>query len=109
MDSRVVIENLSIADNFVNRLKGLLFKNELSSSSALLITPCNSVHTLFMKFAIDVVFLGKDYKVLKVCKNTDKNRFLFCLSASHTLEMNAGHADRSGIVVGSYLNVKECD
>lgn len=63
------------ADNFLTRLKGLLGSKELPTHSALLISPCNSVHTLGMRYSIDIICLDKQGVVLAIKKNLRPNRF----------------------------------
>lgn len=59
-------DKVIIADTPLTRLKGLLGKKEFKNGEALIIKPCNSIHTFFMRFAIDVLFVGKDNRVIKV-------------------------------------------
>lgn len=54
------------ANTFMRRLKGLMLKPSLPSGQGLLLTPCSSIHTCFMRFPIDVVYLSRDYKVLDI-------------------------------------------
>ena len=61
-------ENIVFADTPLKRLKGLLGKMSLPDGEALIIKPCNCVHTLFMRFPIDVLFLDKDNKVVKALR-----------------------------------------
>ena len=56
------------ADGFLTRGRGLLGRSELSSRQGMLIRPTWSVHTAFMRFAIDVVFLDEDLTVLKIAQ-----------------------------------------
>src|SRR6476661_2437943 len=56
-DGRVVCERCAVADGFVSRLLGLQGRRELRRDEGLLLSPSSSVHTAFMRFAIDVVFL----------------------------------------------------
>ena len=90
-----------IADNFLLRLRGLMGRKMLSDRSGLLLTPCDSVHMCFMRFAIDVVYLDKDLTVLKIVK---KLKPWIGLSmrrgAWGVLELNAGEAERMGLAVG---------
>jgi uncharacterized membrane protein (UPF0127 family) len=58
-------QDARIADSFFARMFGLLGKKELKSGEALIIKPCNSVHTFFMHFTIDVLFVDKDLRVVK--------------------------------------------
>lgn len=93
-----------IADSFFTRFAGLMFKKKLPPATGLLLAPCNSVHMCFMFFAIDVVYLDKEYKVIKVVKNLKPWIGLsMCNKAWATLEMTAGEADRYGCKVGKEL------
>ena len=60
---------VEVADNFLSRFMGLMGRKELPENTGLLISPCNSVHMCFMRFAIDVVYLAEDYTVVKTVKN----------------------------------------
>ena len=97
-----------IADTFLLRLAGLMFRKKLPAATGLLLTPCNSVHMCFMRFAIDVVYLDKDYKILKIVKNLKPWIGLsMCRKAWATLELTAGEAERCGFAVGKKLIRKE--
>ena len=99
---------IRIADTFFTRLAGLMFRKKLPAAAGLLLAPCNSVHMCFMRFAIDVIYLDKDYKILKIVKNLRPWLGLsFCRNAWATLEMTAGEADRCGLEVGKVLIRKE--
>lgn len=65
-NNEVILEEVYVADNFFTRLRGLTGKNGLKPGEALLIKPCNSVHSFHMKFLFDVVFIDKDYKVIHI-------------------------------------------
>jgi len=58
-----------IADSFSSRIKGLLGREALEKSEALVLSNCRQIHMFFMRFAIDVVFLDKDHKVVGLVKN----------------------------------------
>lgn len=55
---------VEVADNFVKRFLGLMGKKTLAKDEGLLLKPCSGIHTFFMKFTIDVIYLGKDNIVL---------------------------------------------
>lgn len=98
------IVHIETADTFFRRFLGLMGRKKLPPSTGLLITPCNSVHTMFMRFSIDVIYLDKDMKVLKIAKHIKPWIGLSaCLKAESVIEMNAGEADRIGIYAGSRL------
>ncbi|MGB0454416.1 MAG: DUF192 domain-containing protein [Bacteriovoracaceae bacterium] len=57
------------AKSFTERAFGLMFKESMEDMDALLIEPCRSIHTFFMKFDIDVVFLNRKNEVVKIIRN----------------------------------------
>lgn len=58
-----------IANTFLSRTIGLLKYKSIADNKALIISPCNSIHTCFMRFSISVIFVDKNYKVIKYFKN----------------------------------------
>ena len=70
-----IYKNVYVAESFFERFKGLMFVPKEKSFS-LLIKNCNSIHTCFMKFNIDVFCLDKDFKVVKIYKNLKPFRFI---------------------------------
>lgn len=61
----ILAEKVIVAHSLLKRMVGLLNRNCLKNGEALIISPCNSIHTFFMRFAIDVIFVDKDNKVIK--------------------------------------------
>ncbi|HLD40830.1 MAG TPA: DUF192 domain-containing protein, partial [Candidatus Omnitrophota bacterium] len=62
----VVAQNAGIADNLFSRMRGLLGRKSLNLQEGLILRPCNSIHTFFMRFPIDVVFLDRYDLIIKV-------------------------------------------
>jgi hypothetical protein len=82
-----------LADSMFSRMKGLMFSKGLGEMDALLISPCNSIHTFFMRFNLDLVFIGKG-KVVKVIRNLPPWRMTRpYFRASQVLELEAGTLD----------------
>jgi uncharacterized protein len=106
-DGRVVCERCRIADNFFSRMRGLLGKRQLPDDECLLIRPAGSIHTFFMRFPIDAVFLSRDGEVLKVKPNVGAWRARFCRSAHSVLELPAGEAARREIAPGDQLEFRK--
>ena len=61
---KVLAENTRVADQFWSRFKGLLGTQELKTGEALLLVPCNSIHTFGMAFPIDALFLDHENKII---------------------------------------------
>ena len=82
-------KDVCVAESFFERFKGLMFTPEEKSFN-LLIKNCNSVHTCFMKFNIDVFCLDKNFKVVKEYKNMKPFRFLLPVNNTcHILEIKS--------------------
>jgi uncharacterized membrane protein (UPF0127 family) len=84
-------------------MKGLLGRRELATGEAMLIRPAPSIHTFFMRFAIDAVFLSRSGEVLMVAPCVKPWRMRFCSRAYAVLEFAAGEASRCNISAGDRL------
>ncbi len=91
---KTIVAELRIADGFWSRLAGLQFRRPLPSTAGMLLVPCNSVHTCFLRFPVDVVFLDSQGSVLAVRRNLRPWRLAWGPRKSHAvLEVLAGSAD----------------
>jgi uncharacterized membrane protein (UPF0127 family) len=96
--------HIHCADTFWSRFKGLMFQPSLGPDEGLLITRCDSIHTCFMRFTIDVVYLDRAAHVVRLAPMLKPWRFhLGGRAAVHTLELSAGSIRRLGIQVGDSL------
>ncbi len=57
---------VSIADSFLSRFRGLMFRKSMKPTEALLLKNCSSIHCMFMRFTIDVIYLSDDFSVVAV-------------------------------------------
>lgn len=100
----IVVDELKIAKSFKERLLGLMFKRRLNKSEGLLILGCNSIHTCFMRFAIDVVFMDIDHRVICIKEKIKPWRQSgFVKKAYMTLELPEGTVRRKSISIGDIL------
>jgi len=98
-----------VADTSAKRRTGLLQHERLEAGEGLWIVPCESVHTFFMKFPIDLVYIDKRKKVRKVRHAVPAWRMSACLVAHSVLELPAGTARASGTMAGDELAIDELD
>jgi uncharacterized membrane protein (UPF0127 family) len=105
VDGGVVCERCLVADSPWPRMRGLLGRRGLESGEGLLLRPTGSVHTFFMRFPIDVVFLSRDGEVLKVARAVPPWRTAAARGAKAVLELGANEAERREIRVGSRLDL----
>jgi uncharacterized membrane protein (UPF0127 family) len=101
----VLADGASVADTSAKRNVGLLRHKKLDPGDGLWITPCESVHTFFMRFAIDLVYLDKKKRVRKVRHAVRPWRLSACLTAHSILELPAGTAAASGTVKGDEIEI----
>ena len=92
-----------IADRFVARALGLLVGTPLDPGEGLLIAPCASIHTIGMRYPIDVVFVDREARVLRVCPEVRAGRMRFAPRARGVLELRGGIAARHGLAPGVRL------
>ena len=97
------ILQVRIAENFLTRALGLLVGAPLGCSEGLLITPCSSIHTLGMRYAIDVVFVDREARVIRICDGVPAGRMRFSRGAQGVLELRAGSATKHGLARGVEL------
>jgi len=106
-NGRELSGNVEVADHLIKRMKGLLGKNELRAGESLWIKPCMSIHTFFMKFSIDVVFLNKKNSVIATIKNLKPNRMTRLYhEAVSVLELPVGTIEATATVVGDKIEIK---
>jgi uncharacterized membrane protein (UPF0127 family) len=98
---------VDIADTSATRRTGLLKRKSLEPGEGLWIVPCESVHTFFMKFPIDLVYLDRRRKVRKVRHAVPPWRLSACLAAHSILELPAGTAAATGTVPGDELAIDQ--
>ncbi len=106
-NGQLLTTHAGIANTSELRRRGLLKHTSLDEGDGLWIAPCEAVHCFGMKFAIDVVYLNKQKKILKVRPNMGKNRISFCLTAHSVLELPAGTLDRTATAVGDELEFEK--
>ncbi|MDI6605911.1 MAG: DUF192 domain-containing protein [Candidatus Omnitrophota bacterium] len=100
----VLAENATIANSFLSRMKGLLGRKEFKKGEALVLTPCNSIHTFFMKFPIDIIFLDKDKRIVKIIPSLQPFRLSgIYFNAASAIELPAGLAEVQSASVGDLL------
>jgi uncharacterized membrane protein (UPF0127 family) len=102
-DGTVVCEQCLLAETAPARLRGLLGRSGLSSGEGMLLRPAGSIHTAFMRFAIDAVFLDRANRVVKVASAIRPWRAAACAGARAVLELPAGEAERRGLRPGVSL------
>jgi uncharacterized protein len=98
-----------LADGPFRRMKGLIGRRGLPTGEGLLLRPAPAIHTAFMKFPIDAVFLDRDLRVLDIAAWLAPWRIASKAGARSVLELSAGECDRCGVEVGHRLGLRDRD
>jgi len=97
---------VAVAVSTPARMRGLLGCSGLPVGEGLLIRPCGAIHTLGMRFALDVIFFDRAWRILRVVKNVSPGRFWVGggWHACQVLELAAGDAAADRFVVGTTVS-----
>lgn len=95
--------SIRAADTSATRRTGLLKHDGLKEGEGLWIVPCEGIHTFFMRFALDVIYLDRERRVRKVVRNIPPWRISVCFSAHSVLEMAVGEIDRTKTAGGDQM------
>jgi uncharacterized protein len=98
-------ERISLAATSAERRTGLLKHPCLHADEGLWIVPCSGVHTFFMKFDIDLVYVDRKHRVRKVVSQVRPWRMSLCPLAYSVVELPAGTIERSGTRTGDALAI----
>jgi uncharacterized protein len=101
----LIAEKGYLADTALSRLKGLLSRNSIDPQEGLIITQCRSIHMLFMKFSIDVLFVDKNKKVVGLVPCIKPFRFSpYFFRAQYAIELFPGSIEKTKTAKGDILS-----
>lgn len=103
----LLAKDIVIANTPFKRLKGLLGKKEFREGQAIILKPCNSLHTFFLRFAIDVIFVDKQNKVIEAISHLKPFHLtrVYWLSVL-AIELPAGIIQSSSTYNGDTLTIE---
>jgi uncharacterized membrane protein (UPF0127 family) len=88
---KVLSKDILIAESIIDRLIGLMFREKIIGAEGLLIDPCRSIHTFFMRYSLDIIFLNSEYRIIKIIRDMKPWRMTWIyFRANKTLELPAG-------------------
>ncbi|KNZ70088.1 hypothetical protein Tfer_1229 [Thermincola ferriacetica] len=103
----VLANKVKVADKWLTRLIGLLNRKNFFAGEALLIKPCKGVHTCFMRFSIDVLFLDMNNAIIGIYKNLPPFRCTKVFSrAFQVIELPAGTVEKTGTKLGDNITIE---
>lgn len=103
VEGTIVCERCEVPQTSFGRMRGLLGRDGLEAGTGMLIDRAPSVHMFFMRFAIDVVFLDRDRKVVRIARELRPWRMAGARKAVAALELPAGAASEAGLAEGDAL------
>ncbi|WP_017754549.1 DUF192 domain-containing protein [Calidifontibacillus oryziterrae] len=103
----IIAKDVKVAKTFWKRFKGLMFTKDLQKGSALLIEPCQSVHTFFMSYALDILFVNEEGKVVAVEEQMKPGKIgKIVRTAKQVIELPAGTIRATKIEVNQVIKLK---
>jgi len=103
----IVAERLLRADTFWKRLTGLLGTNSLEEGTGIRISPCSSIHTFGMRYSIDVLFVDRHHRIIKIVANMPAGRVAMAAGSRYVIELPNGTAERTRCAIGDILQLQE--
>ena len=105
-NNQVLAKSITKASSFLQRLKGLMGKEDAPSGTAFWIPSCPSIHTFFMKFSLDVIFTDKTFRVVSVHHSIPPGKILYGgWKSYHVFEIKTPGLKKDLIKKGDQLNV----
>jgi hypothetical protein len=101
----VLASRIEVAGDSASRRKGLLGRERFDPGEAIVIAPCQGVHTFGMRFAIDIVAVARDGLVVKIRSHVPRRRIVIALNAFAIIELPSGSVEGSKLKVGDRLLV----
>ena len=101
----LISQKAKIADNFFKRLIGLMFRKSIDKEEVLVFKRAPSIHTFFMRFPIDIVFLDKEMRIIRICRTVKPWRAVFCQGSLFTLEFSSSGAFEKSLELGNVLEL----
>ncbi len=103
----VLIPDVDVTANFLERFRGLMFTQSIPDSYGLMIRPCNQIHMMNMKFPLDVIYLSEDGTILHMDENIQPWKIGKTVKhAAGVVEVNAGTCARLGLETGDKLTIE---
>jgi len=103
-NSSILAEEVIVADTPLKRMKGLLGKKEFNRGKAIILKPCNSIHTFFMHFPIDVLFVDKQKRVIRAISSLKPGRLTYIyFNAAFAIELPCGTLESTSTSKGDII------
>jgi uncharacterized membrane protein (UPF0127 family) len=105
-NGKIVCDRCTLARDTFSRMVGLLGRSGLAQGEGILLQPAGSIHTFFMRFPIDAVFLDRERRVVRIAASMKPWRTAAARRSRSVLELAAGEAARIGLQPGNVLQLE---
>ncbi len=100
----LIVPSLSEARSFKDRLVGLMFRRTMNTTEAIYFPNCRQVHTMFVRFPIDLIFINKDFSVVRIIHKMKPYRISpIVFNAYGVIEVTPGFIKKVKIKIGEKL------
>ncbi|MCF7870476.1 MAG: DUF192 domain-containing protein [Candidatus Omnitrophica bacterium] len=100
-----LVNSAQVASGFFLRLLGLMFKKKIGPEQALIFYRAPSIHTFFMRFPIDIIFLDQEMKVKRLIQGLKPWRFVVCRGAQITIELPPAKISQVKAQIGDKIEI----
>jgi len=111
MTRKILASKVELADTFWQRFRGLMFRQNFCDGEALVFEPksgLQNIHTFFMMFSIDVIFLDSNFLVIEICQKLKPWRIHRSkIKASYIIELHAGTISHTNVKIGHKLALRK--
>lgn len=106
----LIADEVELANSFMTRFLGLMFRKSMDQNHGLLLVQCNSIHTFFMRFSIDAIFLSSEGEILKIDHSLRPSKISKPIKgAIMVLELNSQKASLHNLQIGDILIINKTE
>ncbi|RKQ33297.1 DUF192 domain-containing protein [Oceanobacillus halophilus] len=105
---QMIADDVKSAYTFMSRFKGLMMKKSIAENAGLHISPCSSIHTFFMKFSIDIIYLNQNNEIVGIEESLEPGKIgKRFADAKSVIELPAGTHKRTSTVIGQKVALQD--
>lgn len=108
VNGKVICEKVEVANTFVKRFMGLMYRKSLGEDEGLLLEPCNQIHTFGMKFVIDTITISSDNRIRHMDEKVEPGKVRpMVKDGKKVLELTSGTIEKYGLELGDIVEFHE--
>lgn len=108
VNGKVICEKVEVANTFLKRFRGLMYRKSINDNEGLLLEPCNQIHTFGMKFAIDTITISRDNRIIYIDENVVPGKVRpIVKDGRKVLELVSGTTKKIELGLGDVIEFQE--